>query len=217
MTEETRKKVFDPFFTTKDVHKGTGIGLSLTYNFIKELGGNIKVESTPNEGSKFQIRFPVQKKEYKVKGVQAVTVNVNPDLAKSLKEKRVLLVDDEAGIRSLLSMMLEEYGMKVVTAPNGEQALALYEKEENSFDLIISDIKMPGMTGPELLKKVKSSPHASDGPKFIFITGGVNMNLGQDEEVSELIDGYFYKPFEEKEVLNAIENALFIKKTIKSA
>lgn len=119
--EEIQEKIFDPFFTTKDVNKGTGIGLSLSNNFINELNGELKVSSKVGEGAIFHIKIPIHKEiEQEIKPAK----NSTDQLSKF--SQNVLLVDDEEGIRDLLSEYLNEFGLQVTKAVNGEEALKIY-------------------------------------------------------------------------------------------
>ncbi|MCB0390269.1 MAG: response regulator, partial [Bdellovibrionales bacterium] len=118
--------------------------------------------------------------------------------------KNVLLVDDEEGIRELLQDMLNEFGMNVTTAENGQEALDKFKLSPESFDLIISDMKMPIMDGPTFLQEIRQLKHLRQ-PKFIFITGGINIDFSKISNNSNIyIDGYFYKPFNETEIYSLL-------------
>jgi PAS domain S-box-containing protein len=192
--------IFDPFFTTKDVNEGTGIGLSLVYNFVKELGGTITVNSNENVGTSFIIEFSI------IEYLKNNDVNEahNHDAAPTIKSS-VILADDEEGIRDVLAMIIEEMGIKVTKAENGQQALDIYMNAPEAFDIIISDIQMPEMDGVTLLKTIRGNKELKQ-PKFIFITGGINIDLeASDNELNQLIDGHFFKPFDQKNVFETLK------------
>ncbi len=191
--------IFDPFFTTKDVNEGTGIGLSLVYNFVKELGGTINVNSTPRNGTSFAVELPV------IAFLKNNHLNeAHYDNAPNIKSS-VILADDEEGIRDVLAMIIEEMGIKVTKAANGQQALDLYMSAPEAFDMIISDIQMPEMDGITLVKTIRKNQQLKQ-PKFIFITGGVNIDFdSSDNELNHLIDGHFFKPFDQDKVFETLK------------
>jgi CheY-like chemotaxis protein len=197
--KDLQEKIFDPFFTTKEINKGTGIGLSLVYNFIKDMNGTIRIVSE-EEGATFIIEIPVTIASLGKTEIQAVT---------PVKYRaNAILADDEEGIRVLLTDLLEDMGLEVTAVENGNEAFKLYCENPGKFDLIISDMKMPEMDGPALLKAIRSRVDM-DQPKFIFVTGGINLNFEDTEsEINNLIDGYFYKPFDEITILKTLSAIL---------
>jgi CheY-like chemotaxis protein len=115
------------------------------------------------------------------------------------------LADDEEGIRDVLAMIIEEMGIKVTKAENGQQALDLYMNAPEAFDMIISDIQMPEMDGITLVKTIRKNQQLKQ-PKFIFITGGVNIDFdSSDNELNHLIDGHFFKPFDQDKVFETLK------------
>tara|TARA_B100000609_G_scaffold199524_1_gene203677 strand:- start:238 stop:3357 length:3120 start_codon:yes stop_codon:yes gene_type:complete len=200
--EKIIDRIFDPFFTTKEVNNGTGIGLSLVHNVIQEHGGTIKVTSTPGKGTKFEIVFPAEK--VAVKADAAPLDEVVPGI--DISGVRALLVDDEPGIRDLVQSILEETGVTVTCCENGLEAMEKYLAHPEDFDVVISDMKMPVMDGPSLIKNLRAK--SATLPKFILMTGGVNINFeDQHSELSNMVDGYFFKPFDSdliNETLNKV-------------
>ena len=191
--------IFDPFFTTKDVNEGTGIGLSLVYNFVKELGGTVSVNRNLKNGTSFVVELPVIEflKNNHLKEAHC-------DDAPTIKSS-VILADDEEGIRDVLAMIIEEMGIKVTKAKNGQQALDIYMSAPEAFDMIISDIQMPEMDGITLLKTIRKNQQLKQ-PKFIFITGGINIDFeASDSELNHLIDGHFFKPFDQDKVFETLK------------
>ena len=208
--DSLKEKIFDPFFTTKEVNKGTGIGLSLVHSFIKEMNGSIRVESREHVGSKFTLELPA------LLATQLQTPTQTPEPSETHVRTRyktsVILADDDEGIRELLTDLLEGMGMRVTAVENGMDALDLYVKQPDHFDLIISDMKMPKLDGPSLLKKLRENEQIKQ-PKFIFITGGININFeDKDNELNKLIDGYLLKPFTESNIHEMLERCHLIDK-----
>lgn len=192
--------IYDPFFTTKNVNEGTGIGLSLVYNFVKELGGTINVKSDVNKGTRFSVELSTIKFSQKSNVSQQ-----HNDLTLSVMPYSAILADDEEGIRDVLAMIIEEMGIKVTKTENGQQALDTYINAPESFDIIISDIQMPEMDGITLLKKIRNNKQLKQ-PKFIFITGGINIDFeANDNELNGLIDGHFFKPFDQDKVFDTLK------------
>ncbi len=161
MDEETMSRVFEPFFTTKDRGRGTGLGLATAYGFIKQSGGSISVSSKPGAGTTFTILLP---------GC-AAGVSVAPQqltLSDLGGNEHVLVVDDEPALRVLLRQTLAGYGYRVVEARDGEEALALASDSPDPFDLLVTDVIMPGMTGPQLAGRLLS---LFPGMAVLFISG----------------------------------------------
>jgi signal transduction histidine kinase len=144
MDASTVEVCFEPFFTTKDRTKGTGLGLSTVYSVITQAGGSIQVDSELGRGTTFTIRLPAAGDRGEVVAAD------RGDLDE--RALRILVVDDEPDVRSIVGDMLELEGHFVRLAPSGEQALALAADHE--LDLLVSDVVMPGMRGPELARKL---------------------------------------------------------------
>lgn len=217
ISQEVRHKMFEPFFTTKDVNKGTGIGLALTFNFIKELKGEVDVASQVGVGTTFTLKFPVYEKSATNDTNTAVLLKEDTEKSKNLGA-RILLADDEDGIRNLLKIILEDFGHHVTLAEDGKEAYDIYTSNPDNFDIIISDMKMPRMTGPELLSNLRENPSLKKQPHFFFITGGVETDIeAPDNKLNDLIDGYFYKPFDENAIEEALTKLMSKKSPVKSA
>ncbi|ONF96953.1 hybrid sensor histidine kinase/response regulator [Sphingomonas jeddahensis] len=150
MDEDTLSRIFEPFFTTKAVGRGTGLGLSQAFGFAKQSGGEIAVESRPGKGSAFTIYLPRTPVGAMVGGSDDHAAVPRPHLP----TQRVLLVEDNEVVGRFALSLLEELGQTVVWAPNGEAALKTLEAEDGAFDLVFTDVVMPGMTGIELAKEI---------------------------------------------------------------
>jgi PAS domain S-box-containing protein len=140
--------VFEPFFTTKPVGKGTGLGLSQVYGFARQSGGDVRVESVPGEGAHFSLYLP-----WTEAVISASEAAAEPEV--SYASKRVLLVEDNAEVGVFAKGLIEDLGHSATLANNGEDALALLVQSHANFDLVFSDVVMPGMSGIELGQHIR--------------------------------------------------------------
>ncbi len=155
-------RIFEPFFTTKPPGQGTGLGLALCQGIVEGHGGSIRVESEPGQGAVFRIELPVE-----AQPVPAIDLPA-PEAAPPIRGKAVLVVDDEPEIAAVLAEMLSADGHAVETAANG--ARALDKLGERTYDLIVSDIRMPGLDGQGLYRELeRRTPQLLQ--RFIFVTG----------------------------------------------
>ncbi len=193
MTEEVRKKVFEPFFTTKPF-SNTGLGLSMSYGIIKRFGGEIEVESQVGKGTTFTISLPIG-----LEGKEEV--DVYPIIKKG-REARILVIDDEESVRTVLSRILSQINHRVTTAENGEEGIRLFR--EKDFDMVLTDLGMPGMSGWEVGRAIKKmSPHTPVG----MITGwGVEVDQAKIEENG--IDFVIPKPFQFDQILKIVDETI---------
>ncbi len=167
---EIRDKIFDPFFTTKPVGEGTGLGLATVYGIVRQADGWIHLDSAPGQGAAFRIFLPVH---VPVPGAEPAPVvapaNGHRPPARDLSGVgRILFVEDEDAVRSVAARLLRARGYEVIEAADGEEALALAEEHAGKIDLLISDVIMPGIDGPTLLKKARI--FLGDAP-VMFISG----------------------------------------------
>ena len=160
MSQLTLRRIFDPYFTTKELGQGTGLGLSVVDGIVREHGGAITVQSVPDAGTTFEVYFPVIMDD-KISSDE--TEQVAP-----LGDGRILFVDDETMLTEMSKSLLEDLGYEVTTENNPLRALAKFEAHPYSFDLVITDMSMPKMTGLQLSMKI--SQIRRDIP-IILITG----------------------------------------------
>jgi two-component system NtrC family sensor kinase len=159
-------RIFDPFFSTKQVGEGTGLGLSICFGIISEHKGWIKAENASDGGAIFRIELPIKEPDY----LQPVEKVARPVLTVSPINLKILAVDDEIPLLNLLCRVLNQLGHTVETAQDGKTALQ--QVESRNYDLIICDVLMPDILGPELYEKIlEKSPTMID--RFIFITGNI--------------------------------------------
>ncbi|RTL71609.1 MAG: PAS domain-containing sensor histidine kinase [Hyphomicrobiales bacterium] len=160
-------KIFEPFFTTKDVGKGTGLGLSTVYGIVKQTGGYIFAESTLGKGTTFRVYLP----RHVVTEAELAKLREGPkkETTRDLTGTgRVLLVEDEDAVRNFAARALSRQGYEVLEAVSGMEALEVMEREEGRIDLVVSDVIMPEMDGPTMLKEMrKTRPDL----KIIFVSG----------------------------------------------
>ena len=200
-------KIFDPFFTTKAVGEGTGLGLAQVFGIVKQSDGWIEVLSPPEQGATFRIFLPVHIPSLTAPrpvAVPAATV-ARPRPARDLSGiGRILFVEDEEAVRGIAATLLRKRGYEVIEAADGEQALSLAEEHAGSIDLLISDVMMPGMDGPTLLKKARGY---LAGAPVMFISGYA------EAEFSDLLEGetgvsFLPKPLDIKTLAERVKQQL---------
>jgi len=148
MDEKIKEKIFNPYFTTKQKGEGTGLGLSVTHGIVKKLGGYIYVDSEPDKGTSIKIYFPKLNTDNDISEFQT-----DKDVPVGNNE-RILVIDDEESILDLMKIMLEGLDYNVVTQINSMKAIKLFQENPYDFDLVITDMTMPHMTGLELVKQL---------------------------------------------------------------
>ncbi len=163
---ELLSKIFEPFFTTKAVNEGTGMGLATVYGIVEQAGGHINVTNLEGAGAAFRIFLPeAAEAELAETPVVEKAVKAPRDLSGA---GRILFVEDEAAVRGIAARLLRQRGYEVIEAEDGEQALLLAEEHAGTIDMMISDVIMPGLDGPSLLKKARQ--YLGDAP-VMFISG----------------------------------------------
>ena len=200
MPPEIVEKIFEPFFSTKELGKGTGLGLSTVYGIIKQTGGFIYPESTVGVGTTFKIFLP---RYVPAEGEVAAKVIAAP--VKDLTgHERILLVEDEESVRAFSARALKVTGYEVFEADSGEEALEVLDEIENRVDLIISDVVMPEMDGPALLKKVRLRlPHV----KVIFVSGYAEESVRKDIEDDQSVE-FLAKPYSLDQINSKVKEVL---------
>lgn len=152
MTPETVSRIFEPFFTTKEVNKGTGLGLSQVYGFVKQSGGEIEVESELGTGTKFTLYLPLAD-EARQQEVKRQRPNSSP---RTMETWNVLLVEDNERVGEFALGLLAEIGQRATWVRDGKEALEVLEDDRNAFDIVFSDVVMPGMSGVELAQNIRN-------------------------------------------------------------
>jgi two-component system, cell cycle sensor histidine kinase and response regulator CckA len=192
-------KIFEPFFSTKEVGKGTGLGLSTVYGIVKQTGGFVYVESEEGRGTTFCIFLPRHHLEPEAQHEPQAANGAAKDTAAEAKAPRVdltgqgtiLLVEDEEGLRSLNARGLRSRGYTVIEASNGVEALEVFDEKDGAVDLVVSDVVMPEMDGPTLLRAMRER---NPGLKIIFVSGYAEDAFAKSLEENEKFD-FLAKPF----------------------
>lgn len=187
--EEDINKIFDPFYSTK--FPGRGLGLATSYAIVKRHKGAIKVSSQPEKGSVFTVLLPVDRSAEEMedleKGRATKTVHMQG------RKKTILVIDDELVVREVTKIMLESAGYHVLLAEDAERGLDIFKEQHENIDLVILDMVMPGIDGPEALIKLRE---ISDAPPVLLSSG-----YSEDEVVPQFkkggIAGFIHKPFNE--------------------
>ncbi len=194
----TRAKIFDPFFTTKEKEKGTGLGLAVVHGIIKQHKGEITVASEPGKGTIFHIYLPVLAQ----KEAQAEQI-IFEDIPLG-KGERILFVDDETAVTNIMSRILESLGYIVIAFTSSIDALEAYQKNPAGFDLVITDMSMPGMTGIDLSRKLL----AIEQNLPVVLCTGFNETNYEMTARSLGIREYLKKPVDKYTLAKAINKAL---------
>lgn len=202
MTQEVMDNIYDPFFTTKEIGKGTGLGLSTVYGIVKQTGGFIFADSEVGKGTTFTVLLP---RFYPTKAELEVDLDIVEEKPTDLSgQGTILLVEDEEAVRTFAARALQSRGYTVLEADSGLSALDLLEEEDQTIDLVVSDVVMPEMDGPTMLREIRKQ---NQNVKVIFISGyaeeAFEKNLDEGEEFA-----FLPKPFSLKQLAAAVKEAL---------
>ena len=198
MSEETLKRVFDPFFTSKALGHGTGLGLSTALTIVKSHGGFMTVYSELGRGTRFSINLPAM--EDQVETTVAETASLYPRGNGEL----VLLVDDEENILQISTATLESFGYRTVSAADGAKGLEIYKQMPNEIALIVTDMSMPNMDGPSMIRALREID-----PRIKIIGMSGLMNAEQTAELQTLdVAALLTKPFSTEKILTSIADVL---------
>lgn len=179
MPDEVKAKIFEPFFTTKEQGKGTGLGLATVYGIVQQSGGHLTVDSIMGKGTTFRIYLPAAGPAPDVPDAPIAKPAPPPRKPSDLAgQGNILFVEDEASVRSIAAKALRKKGYRVIEAEDGEEALEILEETKTPFDLMISDVVMPGMDGPTLLRAGRKLLGEA---RIVFISGYA------EEEFSDLL------------------------------
>ncbi|MBF0235688.1 MAG: response regulator [Desulfamplus sp.] len=191
------EKIFDPYFTTKEVGKGSGLGLSVVLGIVKSFNGDIHVYSEPGKGTEFNVYLPIIKKI-------SEEIEFKPPLPIKGGAERILLVDDDESIVKMEKKMLERLGYEVFTRISSLDALEAFEASPDSYDLVITDMTMPKMTGEQLAKKlIVIKPEIP-----IVMCTGFSELIDKEKAEALGIKGFLMKPVVMSEMGQAVRNVL---------
>jgi len=196
MDNEIKERIFDPFFTTKEMGRGTGLGLASAYGIINGHDGYIDVESRKGEGTTFSIYLPASEKKI------AKSVDIAEKLLRGTET--VLLIDDEETILDVGQALLKAMGYKVLTAKSGQEAIELYQKNQEDTDIVILDMIMPNMSGGEVYDRMKEiNPDIK-----VLLSSGYSVNGQATDILNRGCNGFIQKPFNINELSAAIRQIL---------
>jgi PAS domain S-box-containing protein len=200
MDAETRDHIFEPFFTTKSRGRGTGLGLATTYGIIKQSDGSVFVDSEPGHGTTFRIYFPMVMREAVVAGDSGR--DLQGPLLPGQRSGHILLVEDEPGLRDIARRVLARAGFEVTAAAAPDEAILAAESMTEPIDLLLTDVVMPGMRGPELAIRLRAS---RPGLRVLLVSG----------YAEEIVEGarddslpFLAKPFSAESLLAAVDAAI---------
>ena len=199
MTPETLDRIFEPFFTTKEVGKGTGLGLATVFGIVAQHYGWIEVESKLNSGTTFDIYLPrlAESEKFQTEFTRA------PEISGG--NETILLVEDEAPVRSLARTVLEHKGYQILEADSGPSALVIWQKHRDMIDLLLTDMVMPGgVSGQELATHLRSEKPAL---KVIYNSGYTDEILGANSPLRDNPD-FMEKPFSPDKLLKQVRDCL---------
>ena len=197
MDEATRARMFEPFFTTKEPGKGTGLGLSTVYGFVRQCGGHISVLSAPGQGTSIELLLPRAPTS-----AAPPAPAPQPDPETRHAPATVLVAEDEEGVRQLAVETLQRRGYRVLAAASGEEALQLSGTHDGTIHLLLSDVMMPGMKGPELAERLRAT---RPGIHVVLMSGyAAEVVTPADLEGATFLS----KPFAPAVLAKAVKNAL---------
>jgi PAS domain S-box-containing protein len=199
MDEATASRVFEPFFTTKEVGKGTGLGLATVYGIVKQSGGYILVYSEPGHGTTFKIYLPSA--DHKI-GLRSKTEVET--VAPKRQGTTILLVEDDEIMRALTRQLLQEHGYTVIEADDGKSALEWAESHPGPIDLLLTDVVMRRMSGPELVERLNASHPTL---RVVYMSGYTGELIAEREVLKRGIT-LLEKPFTRTALLNTIHTTL---------
>jgi signal transduction histidine kinase/ActR/RegA family two-component response regulator len=197
MDANTKARIFEPFFTTKERGKGTGLGLATVYGVVKQSGGCIWVESEPGKGARFEVYLPT---------VDELEERPNPKAIAAEPTHRsetVLIVEDEDEVRELAAEFMQSAGYTVLTAKDGQEALAIVERSGERIHVLVTDVVMPNIRGPELAKRLKS---IRADIRIVYMSGYLEYNRSSGEFLEDSL--FLQKPFTRDTLVRKMSEAL---------
>ncbi|MFY9585921.1 MAG: ATP-binding protein, partial [Actinomycetota bacterium] len=202
MTPDVAARAFDPFFTTKPKGSGTGLGLATAYGIVSQAGGTIRVDSVPRRGATFTIHFPASEEELTREPARDLVLD-----RPAGGSETILVAEDDASMRELVTVTLAAHGYRVIAAPNGLEALDAAEFE-TSIDVVVTDVVMPQMSGPELIQKLRRT---RPNLPAVCMSGYAEpiLNPGEIGEGVRFVG----KPFKPDQLLAVVREALTPKAT----
>jgi PAS domain S-box-containing protein len=193
---ELMDKIFDPYFTTKSQGEGSGLGLSIVHGIVKNSGGVLAVQSEPNRETVFRIYLPVTKEFFPEKDETSMVIPTGTE--------KILLVDDEPAIIEIGQTVLGRLGYRVEAKTSSLEALSSFEKNPDEYDLVMTDMTMPGFTGKELAKRMMAI--RADIP--IILCTGFSYQIDREETLQMGIKAFIIKPFKRQQLAGTVRQVL---------
>jgi CheY-like chemotaxis protein len=195
--DETMKHIFEPFFTTKEIGKGTGLGLATVYGIVRQSGGYIDIHSAIDEGTTVDIYLPKETESRGEKPRELETREITG------KHETILFVEDDDMVRNMVTAVLDQYGYQVIEAENAAAAMNICEGRER-IDLMITDVVMPGTSGPELVRQI-GTMHPD--MKVLYISGYTDDAIVHHGVLDENIP-FLQKPFTPQTLAQKVRDLL---------
>jgi CheY-like chemotaxis protein len=197
MDETTRRQIFEPFFTTKEVGKGTGLGLSIVYGIIKQHNGTIDVVSKPGRGTTFRVLLPLTA-EMDRPGTQTAEKQALGGT------ETILLAEDESDVRTMMRIVLNDAGYRVIEAVDGEDGLKRFSEDPQGIDLLLTDVIMPRKNGKDLAAAV----HMSRPDVKVLFMSGYTADIVQKKGILDEDARFLSKPILPEQLLRAVRDSL---------
>lgn len=197
MSTEVKDQLFEPFFTTKGQGKGTGLGLATVYGVVKQSGGYVSATSEPGKGSTFSVYLPRASGDAGEEKADGGELNLRGT-------ERILLVEDDNAVRLLTRRMLETAGYKVFEAPDPQEAAVMFEESPDLFDILVTDVIMPGESGPQLHERLSL---LRPGLKVVFMSGFTSDFVASKGELDPKLD-FLQKPFTADSLTRRVRDVL---------
>jgi two-component system cell cycle sensor histidine kinase/response regulator CckA len=198
MDRDTQAQVFEPFFTTKEVGQGTGLGLSTAYGIVTQARGHIGVESRPGAGTTFRVHLPTDAH------AADVEAPAEADAAPRTGRETILVVEDEAAVRSLARDVLSRLGYEVLVASDGRQALDVAKRHRRRIDLLVSDVVLPRLRGVEVADRLRAR---RPGLRVLYISGYTQTAIVHDGLLDPGVN-FLAKPFRPADLANRVGEVL---------
>jgi signal transduction histidine kinase/CheY-like chemotaxis protein len=198
MSADVQARVFEPFFTTKDRGQGSGIGLATVNAIINQHGGHVRLNSVVGTGSTFEVYLPLTSRSDELR---ETTDEV--DKTQNRESLKLLLVEDDTLVRRALEVMLSRAGHKVVPAANGAEAVARWGEANEPFDVVLTDVLMPGMTGPDLIRQLRAEEPSLN---VVYMSGHVEDAM-RDVDLEQEKSIFVRKPASRAALLRALDDA----------